>query len=182
MHPKSTHTLRSRNGAFAPDPTKSATDRFWSKVDKRAPHQCWPWLGYVAAHGYGVFNLARRLPVRVHRYAWELHNGPIPDGLFVCHHCDNKVCVNHRHLFLGTHNDNMADATRKGRMPINPRPGEENGRAILTAEQVAEIRTLGRSVSRQEIAERFGISIHYVSNLRMGIRWPQVIAAEVKRA
>lgn len=93
-------------------------DRFWENVQK-SNDGCWIWTASVSRAGYGDIWVGLRPGVRiikVHRLSWEIHYGPIPDGLFVCHRCDNPRCVRPDHLFLGTHTDNMRDASAKGRL------------------------------------------------------------------
>lgn len=86
--------------------------RFWAKVRKTTG--CWLWTASKYAAGYGMFNLDGK-PEGSHRIAYRLRKGPIPEGMYVLHRCDNRACVRPAHLFLGTAKDNMDDMTRKGR-------------------------------------------------------------------
>ena len=92
--------------------------RFWAKVAK-TEDGCWNWIASKRHKGYGAFCYHREdgtlVQGRAHRYSWEIHNGDIPDGMFVLHSCDNPACVNPDHLFLGTNQDNVDDMMRKGR-------------------------------------------------------------------
>lgn len=141
--------------------------RFWSKVEKT--EDCWLWTDRNLNKGYG------RIPEKgkgsrllsAHRLAWELYYGPIPDGMFVLHTCDVRRCVCPRHLWLGTHADNMADCLSKGRKAHLH--GERNGWAKLTREDVLDIRA--STDSRSKIALKYGIHFMHVSRLRGGRRW-----------
>jgi hypothetical protein len=90
-------------------------ERFWSKV-RKIEGGCWEWIGGKNDEGYGKFNLNRNGgTVNAHRYSYQLNIGPIPKGMLVCHHCDNPSCVNPKHLFLGTAEDNAWDKENKNR-------------------------------------------------------------------
>lgn len=92
----------------------SVADRFWEKVDKAT--ECWEWRAGTNHHGYGWFK-GPDGAVLAHRFAWELINGPIRDGFWVLHHCDNRLCVNPEHLYLGDNQQNVDDKMRRGRHP-----------------------------------------------------------------
>ena len=88
--------------------------RFWEKVQKTTT--CWNWTA-AKRNGYGVIKIDKKL-IAVHRLSYEMHKGRIPAGLMICHSCDNPLCVNPDHLFLGTGSINMRDAMSKGRIII----------------------------------------------------------------
>lgn len=156
--------IRNHGGRCRPCKEASVmeADRFWAKV--QIGDGCWTWLAAVDADGYGVFQRTRSHPhrcIKAPRYMWETAHGPIPDGLLVCHHCDNPRCVNPVHLFLGTAADNSADAKAKGRLRGHPFPrGSANGMSKLTEHEVRAIRQLhaGGFRSRKGLAARFGVS------------------------
>jgi hypothetical protein len=105
-------------------PPPSAEERFWPKVDKRGPDECWLWLAKTINTGYGQFSVGGRMML-AHRFSWELHHGPIPAGFEVCHECDNPRCVNpdgKKHLTLGTHKQNMGAMALRGRGTSKPEP------------------------------------------------------------
>ena len=115
---------------------QSLSERFWPKVNVRGPNKCWEWKGALQTSGYGMLLNERgkkTIYIGAHRAAWELTFGVIPEGLCVCHHCDNKLCVNPKHLFLGTITDNNRDAIVKGR-----RIRGRDGRFTANMEEVYE--------------------------------------------
>jgi hypothetical protein len=158
-------------------------ERFWSLVDRHGPNGCWEWQGATTGFGHGTYwirgskseNEGRKA---CHRYSWELLRGPIPDGLWVLHRCDNPRCVNPNHLFLGTCKDNNQDMWRKGRHPVTiyMAHGEENPNSKLTARQVHEIRVayVPRKVSLSMLASRYGVAKSTVRRIVQGEAWRHV--------
>jgi hypothetical protein len=149
--------------------------RFWSKVDRRGPDDCWEWQGARDRDGYGqiMVNYRRK---RAHRLAWEIVAGPIPAGMFVCHHCDNPPCVNFAHLFLGTVDDNNRDMRDKGRdYTPDARFGEDHYRAKLTAEKVLEIRARVAAGEMQiDLAPEYGILESTISKVVNRQTWKHI--------
>lgn len=139
---------------------------FWQRVSKTK--SCWFYNGARNVDGYGVVSANARIK-SAHRTAWELANGTIPKGMCVLHRCDVRNCVNPAHLFLGTHQENMADAKRKGRMPLG-----EQCNAKLTAQKVREIRALKGRMFQKDIAKKYGINLTYVSQIWCRRTWKHV--------
>lgn len=144
-------------------------NHFWERVEKTG--DCWVWTGAITRAGYGWVRAGGTSKL-AHRVAWELTNGPIPFGMFVCHKCDNRICVNPNHHFIGTDSDNMHDCSKKGRTTW----GEKGAHAKLKSQQVIEIKQLYKSggYSYQSLADKFGIGMVTVANIITGATWKKL--------
>jgi hypothetical protein len=158
----------------------SFKERLWRQVDRRSPGECWPWTAKSLIAGYGTISRGGRGGAKVlaHRAAWELTNGPIPDGeghhgTVVLHTCDNRLCCNPAHLRLGTQADNVRDMDAKGRRVAVLRFGGEHH---MTKISEADVRAIRASDASQDKvwAERFGMHPGSVKNIRIGRSWKHV--------
>lgn len=128
---------------------------------------CWIWNGKVEKSGYGRMSVYRK-PHSVHRLAYETFVGQIPEGNVVCHSCDNKLCINPDHLWVGTQQDNMTDKVSKDRQP----KGETHGRARLTEADVLSIREqLASGISQTGIAIKYGVHKSTISLIANRKKW-----------
>ena len=120
----------------------SLHDRFYDKFIPEPNSGCWLWIGGIKEYGYGIIGLGRREEGtdKAHRVSWRIHHGEIPEGMNVLHKCDVPACVNPNHLFLGSLSDNMRDCVNKGRNFTPDNRGEKSSSAILTYNNVADIR------------------------------------------
>lgn len=142
-------------------------ESFLKCVVKSGANGCWNWTkpSGKERNRYGRRG-SRRNEHYAHRRSWEIYKGPIPDGLEVLHKCDNPPCVNPDHLFLGTQQDNIDDADKKGRLLR----GERHGNAKLTNVQVDEIRRLIPLKTQRVIAAQFGVTRQTISDIKIGRR------------
>ena len=155
------------------------TDRFWGHVDIGGPEKCWDWQMSLRK-GYGNVSLKINGVQKkwgAHRIAWTLTHGKIPEGLCVCHHCDNPVCCNPKHLFLGTVQDNTDDKIRKGRQGPYGQLGELNAFSKLTTEQVRQIKFTRRDLTAGQLIKTVGLpcSENNVRDIRRGVTWAHII-------
>lgn len=162
-------------------------ERFWAKVDKNGPvpgHRpdlgpCWVWTARLSG-GYGHLWEGKRSQGTgrmegAHRVAWRLAQGPIPEGMYVLHHCDNPACVRVVHLFLGTLRDNNGDRHAKGRTVIPDNRGERHGLARLRESDVVAIRAeRAAGVTQDALAHRYGVSRTAVAHVVHGRTWAHV--------
>lgn len=160
---------------------RRAEDKLWDRCIPEPNTGCWLWVGplYSSGYGEGSFYGIRRM----HRAAWQIANRrPVPSGLHVLHRCDVRCCINPSHLFLGTHEENMADASRKNRwghrdrVPPDTRArGERNGSSKLTEKDVRTILALkNKGLVGREVAAMFGIHKASVWNIWRGNGWVHI--------
>jgi len=147
---------------------KSLQERFDEKYIPVTESGCWLWTGATGGigEGYGKIWVNGGLS-SAHRISYELHIGPIPDGLCCLHKCDVSFCVNPSHLFLGTNADNSMDMSKKGRCADTR--GELNGSAKLTDAEVISIRSDQRS--ERVIARDYEISSRSIGGIKRRERW-----------
>lgn len=147
---------------------RTLEQRFLAKIS--VGDDCWEWLAAQDQNGYGFFGVGRSMR-RAHRVSYELFVGPIPDGLCVCHHCDNKPCVRPSHLFLGTNDDNVADRDAKGRQARGE--GIKQGKLTLTI--VSAIRTAHSTgqYTYAELGRTHGVTPANIRALVRGTIWKE---------
>lgn len=177
-------------------PQTDFATRFWAKVRKAGPDDCWEWIASRHTWGYGQIGTpGSSKPIYAHRVSWEFTHGAIPDGLFVLHSCDNPPCVNPRHLHLGTHDENMAEMRERKRgvegakrrfrehpethpRHIDPTPsqGENNPAAQLTEDAVRNIRSDYSTGQYRytDLALKYGVSLPAIAKVVTRRTWQHV--------
>lgn len=144
---------------------KSLLQRFWDNLPDRPEDGCWIWQGGFC----GPYPAMTRKHVRVHLFSYELHKGPIPDGLYVCHTCDTPACVNPAHLFLGTADQNSADMVKKGRSL----KGSRSPASKLTEADVLAIRAAyaAGGITYRELGEQYGVTGTQIGTIVLRKSW-----------
>lgn len=166
--------------AKPPELTPAVLNLFKRSFRKDIHTGCWLWLGPRSADGYGVMSVKGRT-YKAHRLSYFVFNHRLPQHLVVCHRCDVRLCVNPAHLFLGTPQDNVTDAKKKGRLSPPPMATSEtvakhadHYKTSLNWEKVREIRALGASgVPVKKIAQRVGASYSVCWSVIAGRTWKE---------
>lgn len=157
-------------------------DRLKKSFEKHVIKQdgCWGWKGPTTPFGYSVMSCNRNIgPDRGHRASWVIHRSEIPESMHICHACDNPICTNPDHLWLGTYKQNNDDKIAKGRSNC-PKPpikkGSDNGSSKLNEEQVREIKSLiSQGHACYRISKLFNVSSTTVKRIKNGTNWKHVI-------
>ena len=163
---------------------KDICDRFWSKVNILGKDDCWNWTAGIDTPGYGGFKYNGK-KINSHVMTWILTNGEVPKGFWILHTCDNKLCCNPNHLFLGTPLDNVRDMIKKGRnvvtLKIHPElaaRGEKASSAKLKAFQVIEIREkLKQGFTLAELSREYKVDARLIAGIRDNKYWKSVCGA-----
>lgn len=156
---------------------RTLAERFWPKVQIGSADQCWPWLAPTNGAGYGtVFRGGKRQSnmALAHRVAFELASGQSAEGQCVCHRCDNPICCNPGHLFLGSHAENSRDMVRKGRARPGHIYGAKQHSAKLTDDLVRQLRANPPAGTMAEIGARYGLSARGINMVLRGETWRHV--------
>lgn len=170
-------TPKERRGTGTPRSTLS--ERFWSRVDRRGPDECWPWLGAKTARGYGQIYVHGRSVQYAHRISLELATGkPVPADLVTMHSCDNPPCANPRHLCAAKQLANLEDCVAKGRANHahgNRRRGEASHHATITEAQALDIKRRLRAGERAaSIARSHSVARSVAYGIKYGNSWRHV--------
>jgi hypothetical protein len=144
---------------------------------------CWGWKGSLTKQGYPVMSCRKEIGSdRGHRASWIIHKGVIPPGMYICHSCDNPICTNPDHLWVGTYQQNQDDKMKKGRHRWEPPPikkGEENASSKLKTEDVIKIKTMIKEgYSLAFIGKQFNVHRKTIGRIKNGTHWNHVILEE----
>lgn len=150
----------------------SESDRFMQRVMKNDITKCWNWTGSRMKNWHGNWRNSDGNNELVHRASWRIFVGELPNGMCVCHKCDNPLCVNPDHLFLGTQSENAHDMWNKGRARPGISKGEKHGMSKLTAEIVKDIRN--SNLTGIELAKKYGITATTVCDVKKRRTWDHI--------
>ncbi len=149
-------------------------DRFWAKVNKLGDDDCWEWTAHTNTNGYGQFSsqtFGKQPNILSHVYSWKLHYGsPPPVGMCVCHTCDNRICINPSHLFLGTKKDNTQDMMNKNRHAR----GHDNNQSNLTDQDIINIRNSYPGKTYKELGKLYEVAGSTIGSIVRRETWTHI--------
>jgi transposase len=154
----------------------SLNEQYEKHVIKREGDKCWGWKGCTNEFGYGLMRHERKC-MRAHRVSWEIHKGKIPNKLHVLHYCNNPICSNPNHLFVGTDQDNVDYCKASGRKWSNPNPnkGEKHHNSKITDEKAKKVKLfLKQGNSPRDVATMLNVKIHTVYSIKYNVSWKHV--------
>jgi hypothetical protein len=145
----------------------------WKKINKKSSSECWEWMGCKSGDGYGAIQINKRT-YSVHRLVYELTYDKIPTGLCVCHTCDNPLCCNPKHLWVGTTQENLKDRDLKNRQSYSY--GELCGTHKLITQEVLEIRRLFETnqYTQKELGSKYNVSQSLISGIILKKKWVHI--------
>lgn len=153
--------------------SKASRKRFFERIEKQT-NGCWIWTGAISDTGYGKACIGHQRTMNAHKLMYLLVKGPVEEGFYVCHTCDNRACVNPEHLFKGSPHDNIHDMITKGRAKFpNPRYGQLNPSSKLTWKEVRKIRKEYQPgvVTMKELGKKYGVTGTQIRHIVRNIHW-----------
>ena len=168
-----THLVYIRNGKQI---TAESIVNFTRLIIGKRKGRCWVWKGSRSGASYGSFSWRhekKHYKSDAHRFSWMIYKGDIPEEKIVCHSCDNKLCVNPDHLWMGSYRENTHDMIKKGRQKIGDHSGEQNGRAQLDWRKVGQIRKRfkKRIVTAQMLSDEYGVKKNVIHMVIQNKTW-----------
>ena len=155
------------------EPNEAFKTRFWNKVERKGPDDCWNWKAFLNPKGYGQFQIKNARPAHAHKVALALTT-VVLIGEVICHTCDNRKCCNPNHLYRGTWQSNMDDMISRQRAKHPPMLGENNGMATITSSDARYIQRWYKKRPTKDIADYLGCSLNVVRQVGSGKTWKHV--------
>lgn len=173
-HCKKHHRRLQKYGSTDLPQKPTMLERLMRRVEKT--EACWLWVGGGISGKRPRGSFSTPWTTTPSRASWILHNGPVPAGLYVCHRCDNPLCVRPSHLFLGTAKENTQDMLQKGRHRASCHAGEPNPNASLAAQQVIDIRRASaQGAETKTLARKYGVSVTAIQRIINGSAWRHLL-------
>ncbi len=165
-----TETVKKKGGSVHTRKYKTIFERFYDSYEPVPESGCWIWTKSCDRNGYGTIHWNKD-KLSAHRFSYEITNGKIEDGMFVCHKCDTPSCINPNHLFLGSAIENFEDMWKKGRQA----KGIKSARSKLTAQEVRDIIHLNpKHGDGKKLCDKFGVHYSTIGRIRRRSSWKHI--------